>query len=87
MNKILIGLLTLIILSCGSGKADKSAIISVQEKYANHIKPDDLKEHLFLLSSDILEGRKTGEKRQDMAVNYFTAYYEHIGLIATEDYP
>ena len=87
MNRILLSILSLIVLSCASGKTEKGATDSVKEKYANEIKPDDLKEHLFLLSSDILEGRKTGEKRQVMAVNYFTAYYEHIGLIAPDKYP
>lgn len=87
MNKTLIGLLTLILLSCGTGKADMGAKESVMVKYADQIKSEDLKEHLFLLSSDILEGRKTGEKRQSMAVNYFTAYYDHIGLLAPDKYP
>jgi len=87
MNKILIGLLSFIILSCGSGKSGQDATDSVKEKYASQINSDDLKEHLYLLSSDILEGRKTGEKRQEMAVNYFTAYYEHIGLSAPYKYP
>ena len=87
MNRILLSILSLIVLSCASGKTEKGSTDSVKEKYANEIKPDDLKEHLFLLSSDILEGRKTGEKRQVMAVNYFTAYYEHIGLIAPDKYP
>lgn len=87
MKKILIVILSFILLSCGSGKSDRSAIDAVKEKYASQIKPDDLKEHLYLLASDILEGRKTGEKRQDMAVNYFTAYYEHIGLVAPSEYP
>ncbi len=87
MKQILIALLSFIVLSCGSGKTDKDVKESDKEKYANQIKPDDLKEHLFLLSSDILEGRKTGEKRQEMAVNYFTAYYDHIGLKAPTNYP
>jgi len=87
MNKILIGLLSFIMLSCGLGKSGKDASDSVKEKYASQINSDDLKEHLYLLSSDILEGRKTGEKRQEMAVNYFTAYYEHLGLSAHHTYP
>ncbi len=87
MKQIFLGLLFFIMLSCGTGKSDKAVKDSIKEKYANQINSDDLKEHLFLLSSDILEGRKTGEKRQGMAVNYFTAYYEHIGLKAPEEYP
>lgn len=87
MRKILLAFMALIVLSCGSGKTDVNKDEEVQVKYANEIKAEDLKEHLYLLSSDILEGRKTGEKRQKMAVNYFTAYYEHTGLKAPEEYP
>ncbi len=87
MKQILLGFLFFMMLSCGTGKTDQVKKDSVKEKYANQIKSDDLKEHLFLLSSDILEGRKTGEKRQEMAVNYFTAYYDHTGLAAPSDYP
>ena len=75
------------ILACGSGKSDGNVKESNKIKYANQINTEDLKEHLFLLSSDILEGRKTGEKRQKLAVNYLTAYYEHLGLTAPNDYP
>ncbi|MGI9532848.1 M28 family peptidase [Lutimonas sp.] len=87
MKQFVLGLLVLLIVSCGTGKTDRAAKDSVKEKYANQIKPEDLKEHVYLLSSDILEGRKTGEKRQEMAVNYFTAYYDHIGLLAPTTYP
>lgn len=87
MKKLIIGFLALIIFSCGSVNPDGSIKESVKEKYAAEIKADDLREHLFLLSSDILEGRKTGEKRQKMAVNYFTAYYEHHNLLAPAKYP
>lgn len=87
MQKIILAFLALIILSCASVNPDGTIKESVKEKYANEIKADDLKEHLFLLSSDILEGRKTGEKRQKMAVNYFTAYYEHHNLLAPGKYP
>ena len=84
MQKLLFALLAFILISCGSVNPDGTVKESVKEKYANEIQADDLKEHLFLLSSDILEGRKTGEKRQKMAVNYFTAYYEHLQLMAPE---
>ncbi len=68
LGPLLLGFLFFMMLSCGTGKTDQVKKDSVKEKYANQIKSDDLKEHLFLLSSDILEGRKTGEKRQEMAV-------------------
>ena len=87
MQKIVLWVLAFMLISCGSINKDGSEKESISQKYASEIQPEDLKEHLFLLSSDILEGRKTGEKRQKMAVNYFTAYYEHIGLLAPELYP
>ena len=87
MQKLLIGLFALTLISCGSVNPDGTVKESVKEKYANEIQADDLKEHLFLLSSDILEGRKTGEKGQKMAVNYLTAYYEHLKLLTPELHP
>lgn len=86
MHKIILGLLVSILISCGTGKTSETNQESPIEKYAAEIKADDLKEHLYLLSSDILEGRKTGEKGQKMAVNYLTAYYEHLNLKSPEAY-
>lgn len=57
------------------------------KKYAEEIDTEDLKEHLYLLSSDVLQGRKTGEKGQKMAANYLTAYYKHLELHAPQEYP
>ena len=62
MKKIIIGLLGFLFLSCASTNPDGTVKETVKEKYANEINADDLKEHLYLLSSDILEGRRTGEK-------------------------
>jgi Zn-dependent M28 family amino/carboxypeptidase len=87
MRNILLLFAAFTIFACGSGKSDGTVKESNKIKYANQINTEDLKEHLFLLSSDILEGRKTGEKRQKLAVNYLTAYYEHLGLSAPNDYP
>jgi len=87
MQKILLCWLAVIVISCGPAKTDSVLTKPVMDKYANQIKTEDLKEHLYLLASDILEGRETGGKRQKMAVNYFTAYYEHLGLLAPEAYP
>lgn len=57
------------------------------KRYAEEIDTEDLKEHLYLLASDVLEGRKTGEKGQKMAANYLTAYYKHLELQAPQKYP
>lgn len=87
MQKIILGLLIALLISCGTGKKINSVKDdAVRQKYAEEIQPDELKEHLYLLSSDILQGRKTGEKGQRMAVNYLTAYYEHLELKAPADH-
>jgi len=86
MKKIILGLFVSVLISCGTGKTSKINQDDIKAKYAEEIKPDDLKEHLYLLSSDILEGRKTGGKGQRMAVNYLTAYYEHLKLKAPSSY-
>ena len=87
MQKLILVLLAFMALSCRSVNPDGTVKETVKEKYANQILAEDLKEHLYLLSSDILKGRKTGEKSQKMAVNYFTAYYEHLGLLSPQMYP
>lgn len=87
MQKILLCLTALTILSCGSVTTVGEVNESAKLKYADQIKSEDLQEHLYLLSSDILRGRKTGDKGQKMAVNYVTAYYEHLGLLPPASYP
>jgi len=69
--------------ACATSK--KNSTINTDDivkKYALEINASDLKEHLYVLASDILEGRKTGEKGQKMASNYITAYYKNLGLKA-----
>lgn len=80
MKNIILLLLSLTILSCGSNKKININEDSVKNEFANEIKAEDLKEHLYIFASDILEGRKTGEKGQKMAANYLTAYYKNLGL-------
>ncbi len=75
------------LVSCSSTKTVDNDEAGLMEIYADEIQTEDLKEHLYLLSSDVLEGRKTGEKGQKMALNYLTAYYEHLELQAPQNYP
>jgi Zn-dependent M28 family amino/carboxypeptidase len=73
--------------ACGSTRDAESKEIVLMQRYAAEIDTEDLKEHLYLLSSDVLEGRKTGEKGHKMATNYLTAYYKHLELEAPQSYP
>ncbi len=82
MKKIWALFILITLLSCSSGKNTTTISDDVAKQYAAEINAADLKEHLYVLASDILEGRKTGEKGQKMASNYITAYYKNLGLKA-----
>ena len=73
--------------SCSTTREVEISAVELMKRYGAEIRTEDLKEHLYLLASDVLEGRKTGEKGQKMATNYLTAYYEHLELQAPQDYP
>jgi Zn-dependent M28 family amino/carboxypeptidase len=73
--------------ACSSTRDVERTESELMKRYAAEIQTEDLKEHLYLLASDVLEGRKTGEKGQKMAMNYLTAYYKHLGLQAPQNYP
>ncbi|MCK5814660.1 MAG: M28 family peptidase [Flavobacteriaceae bacterium] len=48
--------------------------------FANTIKPEDVKKHVFTLASDEFEGRLTGARGQKMAADYLAKEYESFGL-------
>ena len=79
--------LLIVLASCSAAKDVEISDVALMKRYGDEIRTEDLKEHLYLLASDVLEGRKTGEKGQKMATNYLTAYYEHLELQAPQDYP
>jgi Zn-dependent M28 family amino/carboxypeptidase len=80
MKKLIFLFISISLLSCGSGKKVTLIEDTTKNKFAEEIDEAELKEHLYIFASDILEGRKTGEKGQKMAANYLTAYYNHSGL-------
>ena len=82
MKNIFILAISILLISCGSNKQLSLNDDFVKNKYAAEIKAKDIKEHLYILASDILEGRRTGEKGQKMAANYITAFYKNLGLKA-----
>ncbi|MGA9270429.1 MAG: M28 family metallopeptidase [Lutimonas sp.] len=87
MRFLLFFTLVLSLLSCSAKRDLDNNELLLMKKYAEKIDTEDLKEHLYLLASDVLEGRKTGEKGQEMAANYLTAYYKHLELQAPQKYP
>ena len=55
------------------------------QKYANTITIEDLKEHVFELSSPLYEGRKVGTKGQKRAANYLVNYYKAYAIKSALD--
>ena len=48
--------------------------------YANTIQVEDLQKHLYILASDSLEGRETGQKGQKLAADYIARHFNEIGI-------
>ena len=49
-------------------------------KFANTITMDELKHHLYIISSDEYEGRETGKAGQKKAAAYIADYYKSLGI-------
>ena len=49
-------------------------------KYANSITTKDLKEYLYVLASDSMQGRETGTTGQRNAANYIAKFFKEIGI-------
>ena len=47
-----------------------------------YLSEDELIKHLNILTSDEMEGRKTGEAGQKMAANYLRNFYHTLGIEA-----
>ena len=50
------------------------------EKYSSTIKAKELKEHLYIVASDEMEGRQTGSPGQKKAGNYLIEQYKKNGI-------
>jgi hypothetical protein len=53
---------------------------TVAERFAQSIKADHLKKHVYTLASDEFEGRETGTVGQKKAAQYISTYYQSLGL-------
>lgn len=51
-----------------------------QEKLSQTITKKELKDMLYIFSSDEFEGRETGQKGQKKAVNFIKQYYEEVNV-------
>jgi len=85
MKKIITLLLLVLVLnSCASNKASKLNSDAIKSKYAATIVKSDLETRLYILASDVLEGRQTGEKGQKLAASYIADFYDHLELSSPE---
>lgn len=78
MNKIYLLGLSCLMLSCGSTQSTANKDYSKADiaKYMNTITEADLKEHLYTIASDEMEGRNTGEPGQKKAGKYLIKEYQ-----------
>lgn len=70
MNKLLLLSLSCLAISCGSTNTKNKDYVS---KYMNTITADDLKTHLYIVASDEMQGRNTGEEGQKKQVSTLLA--------------
>lgn len=82
MNKLFLLPLAAFALSCGSSKttAQKDPANADVVKYMNTITPAELKTHLYIVASDEMEGRNTGEPGQKKAGKYLIEQYTKNGI-------
>ncbi|MCF6297011.1 MAG: M28 family metallopeptidase [Flavobacteriaceae bacterium] len=59
---------------------------AIKNKFASRITAAELKTKLYILASDVFEGRRTGEKGTKLAANYIVNYYKHIGIKPLKGY-
>lgn len=69
--------LLLLILSCANKKVNETKPTPPPTKYINTITAADLKEHLFIVASDEMQGRETGSEGQKKAGNYLIQQYQN----------
>jgi hypothetical protein len=88
MNKktLLLGLLSIASISCTSQKTvvnDNSKVKledkELVNKYLNTISQEELKTHLYIIASDEMQGRNTGEEGQKKAGKYIISQYQKNG--------
>jgi hypothetical protein len=82
MKRIALLALSCFVLSCGGVKTGgkKDLANADVSKYMNTITEADLKKHLYIVASDEMEGRNTGEEGQKKAGRYLIKQYQENGI-------
>jgi hypothetical protein len=70
-----------------SGNEENITVQSSPEihRFADAITEDFMREHLFVLAGDSLQGRGTGQKGIDMTADYIKAFYQDHGILPLGD--
>lgn len=71
-------LITLLLVGCSSNKNSSKEI--TPEKYLSEIKAENLSKHLYIVASDEMQGRNTGEPGQKKAGEYLIQQYKAMGI-------
>ena len=77
MNKLFMLSLSCLVLSCGS---TNKKIKDYVPEYMNTITAANIKKDLYVVASDEMEGRNTGEEGQKKAGKYLISQYEENGI-------
>ncbi|TRW23888.1 M28 family peptidase [Flavobacterium zepuense] len=81
MKKLFIVPLAFLVFSCSSTKNKQKDYAKADvAKYMKTITDADLKKHLYIVASDEMEGRNTGEPGQKKAGKYLISQYEANGI-------
>lgn len=80
MKKYLLSasLIALLLVGCSSNKNSSKEV--TPEKYLSEIKAENLSKHLYIVASDQMEGRNTGEPGQKKAGEYLIQQYKAMGI-------
>lgn len=79
MNRIILSVLTIGLVSCGAHQPKNVEKADVMV-YANTITAQELSDHLYIFASDEFEGRETGEPGQKLAAEYLKAEYKKLNI-------
>ncbi|MGV3460882.1 MAG: M28 family metallopeptidase [Flavobacterium sp.] len=80
MTKYFVLPVSMLFLACGGSKGAKDYAKADVPKYINSITADELKKHLYIVASDEMEGRNTGEPGQKKAGLYLIGEYKKMGM-------
>ncbi len=89
MKYTLVAVLTAFAVGCGPAQNNTKNSKKTNVEYASSITAKELKEHLYIIASDEMQGRMTGSEGQKMAAKYLVDFYKKEGIsgpLAADNY-